>query len=380
VLDLSGFIAGAYGPMTLADFGADVIKLESPEGDAFRSFGFGFLGWNRGKRGLSVDARRPEGRAIVHDLVRTADVLVENFRPGGAARLGLDYKTLAAINPRLIYVSVSGFGDTGPDAGMPGFDPLLQARSGAMAAQGGLEDGHPPVYLTVAISDYTAALLAVYGICAALLARERTGRGQRLETTLVYSACAAQIGEFIWYEGRPEGARGGPARLGASALNRLYRAADDWLKLSAATPAAWSALAATLGDPALLDLSAASALAAPVTGGLAERLAATLAGKPRAEWLVLLRDAGVPVAAVVRPPELFTDAQTLANDLLAEHVHDYWGPLRQSGVLAKFARTPGAALRAAPLLGGHSRALLREAGYDAGRIEALVRDGVVIQA
>src|SRR5215208_3444764 len=379
VLDFSGFIAGSYCPMTLADFGADAIKVESPEGDAFRSFGFGFLGWNRGKRGLSVDTRRPEGRQAVHDLVRTADVVVENFRPGAAAKLGLDYETLRAINPRLIYSTVTAFGDVGPLAGAPGFDPLLQARSGAMAAQGGMALGHPPVYFTAAICDYAAALLSVFGICAALVARERTGEGQRVESSLVHSALAVQAGEFIWYDGMPPGPEGAPARLGSTATDRFYRASDGWLKLHATAPTHWAALAASLGDAALAAIPAEEALRAPARGIVAEQLAANLATEPLALWLSTLLPAGVPVALIVRPPDLFSDPQVLANGLIAEHVHAAWGPVRQTGVLARFGRTPGVAQRAAPLLGQHSREVLREAGYDDARIDALLRDGVVVE-
>ncbi|MGD9892450.1 MAG: CoA transferase, partial [Dehalococcoidia bacterium] len=381
VLDFSGFIAGSYCPMTLADFGADVIKVESPEGDAFRSFGFGFLGWNRGKRGLSVDTRRPEGQAAVHDLVRQADIIVENFRPGTAKRLGLDFETLSAINPRLIYSTVTAFGDTGPLAGAPGFDPLLQARSGAMAAQGGMTAGHPPVYLTAAICDYAAALLSVYGISAALVARERTGRGQRVESSLVHSALAAQAGEFIWYEGMPARADGAPAWIGSAAVDRFFQCADHaWLKLSVRTTDQWAALVACLADGALASIGAGEALHAEPRGIVAETLEARFASAPIASWLTMLREAGMPVAPVVRPPDLFTDAQILANDLIAEHQHAGWGMVRQTGVLAKFERTPGVAQRAAPLLGQHSREVLREAGYNDQRIDTLVAAGVLVEA
>jgi len=380
VLDFSGFIAGSYCPMTLADFGADVIKVESLEGDAFRAFGFGFLGWNRGKRGLSVETRRPEGQAIVHDLVRSADIVVENFRPGTARRLGLDYETLSAINPRLIYSTVTAFGDVGPLAGAPGFDPLLQARSGAMAAQGGMEQGHPPVYLTAAICDYAAALLSTFGICAALVARERTGCGQRVETSLVHSALAAQAGEFIWYEGRPSDARGAPARVGSTAADRFYRAGDGgWLKLGVHDADSWNALVATLANADLAAIPTDGALRAGPEGIVAEMLSDSLATKPVSYWLQTLRDAGVPAVPVLRPSDLFTDSQILANGLLAEHQHAGWGLVRQSGVLAKFDRTPGVARRAAPLLGQHSREVLREAGYDDSRIEVLLHDGVIAE-
>jgi crotonobetainyl-CoA:carnitine CoA-transferase CaiB-like acyl-CoA transferase len=379
VLDLSGFIAGSYCPMTLADMGADVIKVETPEGDAFRTFGFGFLGWNRGKRGLSVDPRTDEGRAVIHDLVRGADVLVENLRPGAAARIGLDYDTLAAINPRLIYSTVTAFGSIGPDAQLPGFDPLLQARSGVMAAQGGMEGGHPPVYLTVAVCDYAAALLAVYGICAALAVRESTGLGQHVESSLVHSSMAIQAGEFIWYQGRPPLARGGVARIGATAGDRLYQTADGWLRLGLRDPSLWPALTAAVGDAALTAMTAESAVMGRVDGEVAQALAAAFRARPLAEWLAILRAAGVPAAAVLRPADLFTDAQVLAEDLIAEHVHPVWGPLRQSGVLAKFARTPGTAQRVAPLLGEHSRAVLAEIGYDIGRIDDLIARRIVVE-
>ena len=176
VLDFCSYIAGSYGPMILGQMGADVIKIESLEGDAFRHFGFGFLGWNQGKRALSLDLATPEGREIIHGLVRRADIVVENLRPGRMRRFELDYRSLSAINPRLIYMSVNGFGNRGPEHNQPGFDPLLQARSGLMAAEGGQHQ--PPLYLTCAICDYGAAMLSAFGCVLALRARERLGRGQ----------------------------------------------------------------------------------------------------------------------------------------------------------------------------------------------------------
>src|SRR5208283_1546335 len=161
VLDFACYIAGSYGPMILAQLGANVIKIENLEGDAFRSFGFGFLGWNQGKRGLAIDLNSREGLDIVCRLAQEADVLVENLRPGRMKRFGLDYDTLAKANPGLIYMSVNGFGNVGPDHNQPGFDPLLQARSGVMAAQGGPHNH--PVYLTCAICDYGAAMLSAFG-------------------------------------------------------------------------------------------------------------------------------------------------------------------------------------------------------------------------
>ncbi len=241
VLDFCSYIAGSYGPMILGQMGADVIKVESPEGDAFRHFGFGFLGWNQGKRALSLDLGASEGREIINALARRADIVVENLRPGRMRRFGLDYASLAALNPRLIYMSVNGFGNRGPEHNQPGFDPLLQARSGLMAAEGGRRD--PPLYLTCAICDYGAAMLSALGCVLALRARERIGRGQFCETSLVQSAIAFQAGEFIFYDGRPDLDNGRPESRGRSALCRAYQCRDGrWLFVHVAEPAQWDAM------------------------------------------------------------------------------------------------------------------------------------------
>lgn len=372
VLDLSSYIAGAYCPMTLADFGADVIKVESLDGDAFRTFGFGFLGWNRGKRGLAVDLRTDAGRAVVHDLVRTADVVVENFRPGVAAKLGVDYDRLHAINPRIVYSTITAFGSDGPLSHLPGFDPLLQARSGAMAAQGGTADGHPPVFLTVAVCDYTAALLSVFGICAALVFRERTGHGQHVESSLVQSAMAGQAGEFIFGPNVPPPPAGGPELNGVHPGLRLYKAADGWLMVAATTAAQIAALARATGI-ALAE----SVTAEPADSATGRALATVFGTRIVAEWETALQGAGVPVARVLTAVDLFDDDQVAANDLLAEHQHPIWGKVRQTGVLAKFAATPGRAGRVAPLLGEHTVEVLHEIGYDQARISELLTAGVI---
>jgi crotonobetainyl-CoA:carnitine CoA-transferase CaiB-like acyl-CoA transferase len=235
--------------------------------------------------------------------------------------------------------------------------------------------GHRPVYYTAAICEYAAALLSVYGINTALVARERTGRGQQVESSLVHSALAEQAGEFIWYEGMPSGAEGAPA------TDRFFCCADgSWLKPSARTTDQWAAPVACLPGSALTEISPTEALRAEPRGIIAEMLEERFVSAPIATWLTALHDAGVPVAPVVRPPDLFTDPQMLANDLIAEHRHAGWGAVRQSGVLAKFERTPGLAQRAAPLLGQHSREVLREAGYDDVRIDVLIAAGVIVEA
>ena len=199
VADLTSYIAGSYAAMQLADLGADVVKVEAPEGDSFRELP-GFFGWNRGKRSITVNLKTPEGRLIVERLAARADVFMENMRPGVADRLGVGYARLAAENPRLIYCSITAFGSTGPSADRPGFDPILQALGGLMTLQG---FGGPPKYLRTAPTDYYTAALAAQAVLAALFARERTGRGQRVETSLLRGVLALQSGSAVGYPGKP---------------------------------------------------------------------------------------------------------------------------------------------------------------------------------
>ncbi|HEY8490241.1 MAG TPA: CoA transferase [Dehalococcoidia bacterium] len=376
VIDLTSYIAGSLCPMMLADYGADVVKVEFLEGDAFRSFGYGFLGWNRGKRGLAVQLKHPKGRELVHRLVRDADVVVENYRPGVARRLGLDYETLRAVNPRLIYASVNAYGDSGPYVEKPGFDPLIQARSGLMAAQGG--PGNPPVYYTCAVCDYAGAQALAFAVCAALYARERTGAGQHVATSLTAMALLAQSGDFIFYEGKPPEPPGGPDLLGRSATYRHYRCADGWLFLALTEPDGWPALAAALGRPELAaGCPGREAVAAPAEGPLAAALEQAFAAEPVAAWLERLDRAGIPVAPVLNIAALFDDPHIRANDLMAEHQHPLWGTVHQTGLLVKFSETPGVLQRPAPLLGQHNREVLREAGLSEEEIDALAAEGII---
>jgi crotonobetainyl-CoA:carnitine CoA-transferase CaiB-like acyl-CoA transferase len=375
VLDFCSYIAGSYGPMILSQMGADVIKIESLEGDSFRHFGFGFLGWNQGKRALSLDLASPEGREIIHGLVRRADIVVENLRPGRMRRFGLDYQSLAAVNPRLIYMSVNGFGNRGPEHDQPGFDPLLQARSGLMAAEGGHHQ--PPLYLTCAICDYGAAMLSAFGCVLALRARERLGRGQLCETSLLQSAMAFQAGEFIFYDGRPDMENGRPESRGRSALCRAYQCRDRaWLFVHAAEPAQWEGLRRVCKLAA--ETAFVEAAHAPEDSALAQAIAAAFASVDRALALASLNAAGVPALSTHRTADLFGDPQVNGNELLAELHHSQWCAVVQTGILAKFSATPGKAEHAAPLLGEHTDELLaRHLGYDRERIAGLRRRGIL---
>jgi len=375
VLDFAGYIAGSYGPMILAQLGANVIKVESLEGDAFRSFGFGFLGWNQGKRGLAIDLNNREGLDIVYRLAEEADVIVENLRPGRMKRFGLDYETLAKANPGIIYMSVNAFGNIGPDHNQPGFDPLLQARSGVMAAQGGPH--HHPVYLTCAICDYGAAMLSAFGCILALRARQKTGLGQFCSTTLLQASMAFQAGEFIFYDGRPDMENGAPERRGSSALSRTYQCRDgEWLFLAIDAPAQWRALAAIFLSMPRLDYDAAAR--EPAEGKLASTLAEEFQKLDQADALARLASAKIPATAVNHFGDLFSDPQIAANDLLAELSHSQWGKVWQTGMLMKFSATPGSIQRAAPLLGEHGADVLHEfLDYDAATIASLRSRGII---
>ncbi len=375
VLDFASYIAGSYGPMILAQLGANVIKIENLEGDAFRSFGFGFLGWNQGKRGLAIDLNSREGLDIVYRLAEEADVLVENLRPGRMRRFGLDYDTLAKANPRLIYMSVNAFGNSGPDHNQPGFDPLLQARSGVMAAQGGPH--HHPVYLTCAICDYGAAMLSAFGCILALRARQKSGLGQFCSTTLLQASMAFQAGEFIFYDGRPGMENGAPERRGSSALSRAYQCRDgEWLYLALDSPAQWGALGQPFTSIAGLDYE--GAIREPEDGKLASTLAEEFQKLDRADALARLASAKIPATPVNHFRDLFSDPQIAANELLAELSHSQWGKVWQTGMLMKFSATPGRIERAAPLHGEYGEEVLREfLDYDSATIASLRSRGII---
>jgi len=355
VLDVTSFIAGPFCPMLLADLGADVIKVEGPEGDPFRMTAFGFVGWNRGKRSIVLDLRRPAGRTAFLDLARTADVVVDNLRAGALERLGVGWEALSAANPRLVHTSITGFGLAGPLAALPGFDPVLQARCGLMAAQGGTDE---PVFHTVPYNDYCAGALAALATIAALLVRERTGRGQRVDVSLFRTALVAQAAAVL---GTPAEA-GGRDYLGPAAARRLYRCADGWLCVAAGT----AAEAAALGRLAGVGLGGAegaeSAAAAAVARWLGDRT--------RAQALAHLAAAGVPAAPCLDVAEVFADPHLAANGGFVTLADPVLGPVTLGGPLIGFSATPIAYRGSAPPLGAHGAEVLRGIGYPPERVAA----------
>src|SRR5258706_11999097 len=280
IVDLTSYIAGSYAAMQLADLGAAVIKVEALEGDSFRELP-GFFGWNRGKRSLAVNLKTPEGRQIVHKLAERADVVMENMRPGVPERLGVGYERLSQINPRLIYSSVTAFGSSGPDSDRPGFDPVFQALGGLMTLQG---FGGPPVYLRTAPADYYTAALATQGILSALFARERTGRGQRVETSLLRGALALQAGVAIDYPTKPTLMRDNPTY-------RLYQAGDSsWFFLAVGNQTFWLKLCKALELEHLADDPRFGSWLARLENNqaLLPLIESKFKSRPRDHWLELL--------------------------------------------------------------------------------------------
>ena len=375
VLDLGVIIAGPFASSILANFGADVVKVEPLEGDTFRRYGLGFVGYNLGKRSVALDLKRPEGREVFYDLVRNADVVCDNYRLGVLERLGIDYAALREINPRIISVSVTAYGPEGPKSADPGFDPLLQAESGLMQAQGGDDE---PVFHQIAVNDCSSAMVAAFGIAAALFARERSGEGQRVETCLANQSVLVQSGELVRYAGREPSRSGGRDCLGLGALLRYYACSDGWIGLAATEPRHFQALCEAAERN---DLARAwpfeRARAEPWDGPLAIELAATTAELESAKLLARLRERAVPAARVTPAGGTFECELHRANDFFSEVEHPTLGTLITARSFADFSRTPSGFPCASPLLGADNESLLAECGYDRGRIAELTREGVI---
>lgn len=386
VLDVSQVLAGPYAAMMLGDMGADVIKLEMPGlGDHSRQMAprisddlsGAFLAVNRNKRGVVVDLKHPEGLEIMERLVADADVLIENFRPGVASRLGIDYESLRTINPRLVHCSISGFGQTGPYAKRGGFDLVAQGMAGLMSVTG--RRGDDPVKCGIPVTDLGAALFAVYGILSALFARERTGEGQQVETSLFETGLGLAVWEAVQYfhTGETPGPTGSAHRLGAP--YQAFRCADGYINVGADGARHWPAFCEVLGVPELADdpRFATNSDRLAHLRDLVDQIEKRTAAETRGHWLGLLEQAGIPAGPINSVPEALADAQTQSRGMVQDLEHPSLGTIRALGPVVKLSGTPASIRAVAPDLGQHTSEVLRECGIAAAEIERLLASGVV---
>lgn len=380
VLDLSSYIAGPYGCTLLADLGAEVIKIESPDGDTLHKYpstlaseSRAFLGVNRSKRGLILDLKKPDGLAALMRLVEKADVLVHNFRPLVPARLGIAYESLKDINPRLVYCAVTGYGDTGPLKDKAGYDQVLQSMTGICTFQG--KGAAQPEIAYGSIVDYYAASMLALGVSSALLSRERSGRGQYVGVSLLRSALAMQSARFIWADAE---ARDVERDMRSGGVTGIHPTREGSLYLSANTPHFWSALCELTGLQALAadpryDTVRKRAQAA---GEIVPMLRQALQARPALEWEAVFGER-VPCAAVRSIEDMFDHPQVLAEDMVATLEHPLVGRYRGLNKPIRFSDTPGPAPFAAPVAGQHSAAILAQHGYSTEEIERLQALGVL---
>ena len=412
VLEFSEIIAGPYGGMLLADMGADVIKVEPPCGEAWRLIqqfipleSRTYMAVNRGKRSLPLDLTKPEGVRIAHELVPLVDVVLVTYRPDVPVKLGIDYETLAQKNPRLIYCSNTAFGSVGPKADLPGYDLLVQALSGLMAAEGKISDGIPQ-HIFTPVADTATGISIAWSICAALFARERTGKGQHIETTLLGTALGMQGSRFMRVEAHDADTQkmlvedvstlqeqgvafpdvfaqyqSYHAGLPGNIYYRNYRTKDGVLAVACLSNGLRMKLLEVLKqeDPCFDPyLNPELAKATELSEELVVQTERIFFERTNQDWTQRLFDAGVPAAPVRFTEEMLDDEQVWANEMAIDLDHDLAGPVRMSGHLVKMHGTPLDARSASPALGQHTNEVLESLGYSGDHIQHLKDIGVTL--
>ena len=372
VLDVCQVMAGPYACMLLADMGADVIKVEPPDGgDQTRgAMGFklkgsdsmGFLNMNRNKRSIILNLKSKAGREILFKLVKNADILVENYRPGVMKRLGIDYETLSAINPALVYASISGFGQTGPWASRPGFDLMAQAMSGVMSVTG--YPGGPPVKAGVPVADIGCALFATYAMLAAYIGRQATGKGQYIDASLFDSAMAFSVWDIsqYWGTGEPPEPLGTANRM--SAPYQAVKASDDYFVMGATNQKLWTQLCNVLARQDLLDDARFKTISLRLANRVAliEALEVSFAKKTSAEWVDEFLAVGIPAGPILSYPQAFESEHGRHRQMRIEIDHPVEGKVPNIGFAVKLSATPQQVRMPPPLLGEHTEAVLAELG------------------
>jgi len=389
VLELAQIMAGPTCGMMLADMGADVIKVEKlPGGDDSRGYreplvngvSAPFMILNRNKRGIALNLKAPQGREILLRMVKSADVLTENYRRGTLEKLGLGYEVLSRVNPGLIYCAVSGYGRDGPYGDKAGFDLIAQGFSGLMSITG--EPGRPPVKTGNSIADINAGILAVTGIVAAYVHKLKTGQGQIVDTSLMEAA----LQQTYWHAAMYFATGVSPGPTGsAHLLTAPYQAfptSDGWINIGGANQANWERIAQVLGHPEWRDdpRYATNTARMENLSSLTAEIEAVLKTRSQAHWLEAFDKAGVPVGPVNNMEQALTHPQVRARNMVVDLVHPQAGPTRALGCPVHFSATPTQIRRHAPMLGEHTRELLVEYGYSQEQIDAFVEEGVVQEA
>ncbi|MCH8994031.1 MAG: CoA transferase [Chloroflexi bacterium] len=413
IVDFTEYIAGPYCTMMLADMGADIVKIERPDGDAWRHTAplapyesRGYLGVNRGKRSIALDLERAEGREITQTLAAGADVVVVNYRPGVAERLGLDYQALSARNAALIYCENTAFGRAGPYQGRPGYDILSQAATGMILYENKIERGVPQFITTVAVADLTTGMFMAFAIVNALYARASTGKGQLIETSLFASGIAAQYRPLLSIEQRERPVREGflkelaearkdglrfeeAAKLRAQYIQgrgrnnyyRIYETKDGLIAVACLNNRQRRALRDAVGiDDATVEGKSYDWFAEEVRSAHRQNVEAyedAFRAEPTEAWLALLDAADVPCGPVNFPEEIFENAHVQANGLILDIDHPVLGPLKMPASPIRMSGTPPGTDRPPPSLGAHGPEVLRELGYDDDAIERLLDEGVL---
>jgi formyl-CoA transferase len=367
VIDLTQVMAGPFCTMLLADLGADVIKIEPPQGDSTRTMpgavgtdSPSFNAVNRGKRSVVIDLKAPGGVDTARALARTADVLVENYRPGVMESFGLDYATLSTLNPRLVYASISGYGQTGPQRGKGGFDLVAQGVSGIMSVTG--EPGGAPVKSGIPLTDLGAGLFAAVGILAAIEHRHKTGRGQYVDTSLL----DAGVGLSVWEATQYFSGRGVPDRLGSahrmSAPYQAFRCSDGHITIGGANDRTFHRICEVLGHSEWREMPEflTDGMRMSNRADLAARIEAITTTQPCAHWLALFDTASIPCGPINNYSQVFEDPQVIARELVVDVEHPTLGTLRSLGSAIKLSDTPPDVRRRAPLLGEHTNEVLSE--------------------
>jgi len=386
VLDLTRVLAGPFCTMILADMGAEVIKIEQPgRGDDTREFGppfqkgesAYFLSINRNKKSITLDIKSDNGREIIRRLVQRSDILVENFRPGALKKLGFDYETASTINPRLIYASVSGFGQTGPWSAKPGYDLAIQGLGGIMSLTG--DAGGPPYKVGVSQADLAAGLYAVQGIVLALYAREKTGRGQLVDVGMF----DCQISLLSFQAGIYFMTGVSPTRKGNQHPTicpyETFKARDRYLTIAVGNDRLWQKFCALLGLDKLRNHPEYSTNPTRVQhrDRLFPIIQEEIGKRESAYWLTLFEENGIPSGPILSVEEALAQPQTAAREMVTIVNHRTLGKIKQTGIPVKLSDTPGAIENPPPCLGEHTDAILESLGYSAADIQAMRAQGVI---